>query len=311
MATRIKLQAVREPVQRPLSDTALAYNAVAAAYLDHAEGRQSGLFDFHGAHGFTDRALWSRLDAMLVRMWTEGRRAIRILDLGCGPGTWLMRLALRARDLGFSAIDGWGIDLSPAMIDLARSRMRFAHDPHIGLRFDVGDLIDATAEEDARSFDIVLCLNGVLNHLAPNARSLAATEMERLCDGELFVTAYSVSGSPSIYLTDAYDVRQFQQDHQADRLQIHLQDGRHLDLPSHLFTATELAGLFLERIRQQELAGLDLFHTRFQDDPRWNPAGIDHEQLDDELNRLETLCETMPAMINAASQILYHGRIVS
>jgi SAM-dependent methyltransferase len=309
MATRLKLRPVYTEPPAPMTDTARAYDTLATAYLDHAEGRQSGLFDFHGAHGFSDRALWARLDAMLVRLWTEGRRAIRILDLGCGPGTWLLRLAVRARDLGFSAIDGRGVDLSPAMIDLARSRLRCAADPHVGLRFDIGDLATALADEEDGSFDILLCLNGVLNHLHPDERARAVAEMERLCDGELFVTAHSLGGGPSTTLADAYDVRQFHRDHPADRLEIHLQDGRHLDLPLHLFTAAELAGLFSGRVRREALVGLDLFHTRFRSDPHWSPADADRRPLDEELDRLETLCEAIPVMIDAASQILFHGRV--
>jgi len=128
MATRLHLRPHTARPPAPLSDAARAYDTVAAAYCAHAEGQDSGLFTFGGAHGFTDRALWARLDAMLVRLWTEGRRAIRILDAGCGPGTWLLRLAVRARDLGFTAIEGRGVDCAPAMIGLARSRRRLALD---------------------------------------------------------------------------------------------------------------------------------------------------------------------------------------
>lgn len=311
MAAHLKLHASIGKPPVPLTDTALAYNAVAAAYLDRADVKDCGLFDFHGPREFSERALWARLDATLVRMRTEGRRAIRILDLGCGSGNWLLRLAVRARDLGFNAIDGRGIDIAPMMIELARSRLRFAYDPHIGLRLDVADIVDAMEEEDEASCDILLCLNGVLNHLPDCRLSRAVEAMERVCDGEIFVTAYSVGGNLSLPLTDAFDVRQFHQNNDTSRLEIHLQDGRHLDLPLHLFTAAELAALFSNRVGGEELLGLDLFHARFDDDPRWNPVGIDHADRDDELERLEHLCEAMPAMIDSASQIFFHGKVGS
>lgn len=245
---------------------------------------------------------------MLIRLWTQGRRAIRILDAGCGPGTWLLRLMVRARDMGFTAIEGRGIDISPAMIDLARARSDVASDAHIGVRFDVGDILDALDDEDERSFDIVLCLNGVLNHLGADERMRAGAAMERVCDGEIFVTVYSIGGNPSIYLADAYDVRQFLQDNEKDRLDIDLADGRHLALPSHLFSAHELPQLFSSCVRQEELVGLDLFHARFGPNPRWNPRTLDMHERDAELDRLEQLCETVVALMDSASQILFHGR---
>lgn len=309
MAIRLRLRPDHAGASASLSDTACAYDTVAAAYLDHAEGKDSGLFEFSGAHGYTDRALWLRLDLMLVRLWTEGRRAIRILDAGCGPGTWLLRLAIRARDLGFSAIDARGIDISPVMIDLARSRAGIGKDGHIGLGFEIGNIADALDDEDDGSFDIVLCLNGVLNHLDADERASAAAAMERVCDGEIFVTVYSVGGNPSIYLADAYDVRQFLQDNDKGRLDIDLADGRTLRLPFHLFHANELPRLFSDRVRQDEVAGLDLFHSRFRINPRWNNTPGDIRERDAELDRLEQLCERMTALIDFSSQILFRGRV--
>lgn len=309
MATRLRLRPDHAGAPASLSDTAHAYDTVAAAYLDHAEGNDSGLFEFSGTHGYTDRALWLRLDLMLVRLWTEGRRAIRILDAGCGPGTWLLRIAIRARDLGFSAIDARGIDISPVMIDLARSRAGIGKDGHIGMSFEVGNIVNALDDEDDGSFDIVLCLNGVLNHLDAHERAPAAAAMERVCDGEIFITVHSVGGNPCVYLADAYDVRQFLQDNGKDRLDIDLADGRTLALPFHLFNAIELPRLFSDRVRQVEVAGLDLFHTRFRIDPRWNKTPIDIRERDAELDRLEQLCDRMTALIDFSSQILFHGRV--
>jgi SAM-dependent methyltransferase len=65
--------------------------------------------------------------------WTAGGP---VADVGCGPG----RITAHLRELG---VDAFGIDLSPAMIDMARR-------DHPGLRFEVGsmtdlDLADASA----------------------------------------------------------------------------------------------------------------------------------------------------------------------
>jgi SAM-dependent methyltransferase len=51
-----------------------------------------------------------------------------VADLGCGPGHFTAHL----RDRG---LDAFGVDLSPAMIDIARRE-------HPGLRFEVGSMTD-------------------------------------------------------------------------------------------------------------------------------------------------------------------------
>jgi len=39
------------------------------------------------------------------------------------------------------------------------------------------------------------------------------------------------------------------------------------------------------------------------------PAVTDHHDRGDEFDRPEMLCETMPAMIDSASHILFRGRV--
>jgi SAM-dependent methyltransferase len=51
-----------------------------------------------------------------------------VADVGCGPG----RITAYLRELG---VDAFGIDLSPAMIGVARR-------DHPGLRFEVGSMTD-------------------------------------------------------------------------------------------------------------------------------------------------------------------------
>jgi ubiquinone/menaquinone biosynthesis C-methylase UbiE len=51
-----------------------------------------------------------------------------VADVGCGPG----RITAHLRQLG---VDALGIDLSPAMIEVARR-------DHPGLRFEVGSMTD-------------------------------------------------------------------------------------------------------------------------------------------------------------------------
>jgi SAM-dependent methyltransferase len=76
-----------------------------------------------------DHATWARIEAALTDLHAHRHHAIRILDLGCGRGGWLIRTAHRARDLGFTAIEGRGIDSDPPLIAAATRRAEEHPDP--------------------------------------------------------------------------------------------------------------------------------------------------------------------------------------
>nr|WP_240777052.1 class I SAM-dependent methyltransferase [Nonomuraea basaltis] len=71
------------------------------------------------------RATGSR-DTRRVRRTRAGRRTPAVAEAGCGPGYMTAHL----RNLG---LDAFGIDLSPALIDIARK-------DHPDLRFEVGSM---------------------------------------------------------------------------------------------------------------------------------------------------------------------------
>ena len=110
-----------------LDDTRTSYDTVASSYADL-------LRDALANEPFQRGIL--ALFAELVRSRGSGP----VADVGCGPG----RITRHLHDLGLSA---FGIDLSPAMIDLARR-------DHPDLRFEVGSMtrLDLTDE----------CLTGLL-----------------------------------------------------------------------------------------------------------------------------------------------------
>jgi SAM-dependent methyltransferase len=309
MATRLRL---RTPSHQPpnITEAAKAYDIVGADYRNYADGKNAGLFDFSGAYAYADREIWSRLEAELIRLRTAGRHAIRILDAGCGPGTWLFRLAVRARDLGFTAIDGRGFDISREMIALANEAKPAHDDPHIGIRFDVADIADALDDEDEGSYDLVLCLYGVLNHLTYDARVSAAAALTRVAEGDIFVSVRTVGSTPSIFVNALEQARDFRQDNEHDRLEVDLADGRHIGFSSHLFTAAELQALFSAHLQTSEIVGLDLFHGRFALDPRWNPNDLRQEAIEESLVRLEHLCAHDPAFLDRAAHVLLHARSI-
>jgi SAM-dependent methyltransferase len=83
---------------------AAAYNESGDDYIAYADGDPRQLFAFDGQYAYGDRRIWELLDAKLRALRTSGAQSVRILDLGCGPGTWLRRIVTRARTLGFTSI---------------------------------------------------------------------------------------------------------------------------------------------------------------------------------------------------------------
>lgn len=105
-----------------LADTRTSYDTVAASYADQVRDalvRKPYL-----------RAILA-LFAELVHAAGGGP----VADAGCGPG----QVTAHLHQLG---VDAFGIDLSPAMIDVARRE-------HPGLRFEVGSMTDLDLADDS------------------------------------------------------------------------------------------------------------------------------------------------------------------
>ncbi|NRQ40813.1 class I SAM-dependent methyltransferase [Nonomuraea sp. NN258] len=105
-----------------LEDTRTSYDTVAVSYADQTR-------DALNEHPYLRGAL--ALFADLVR--TEGDGPVA--DVGCGPG----HVTAHLQKLG---LDVFGIDLSPAMIDIARR-------DHPALRFEVGTMTDLDLPDDS------------------------------------------------------------------------------------------------------------------------------------------------------------------
>ncbi|MGC4900610.1 methyltransferase domain-containing protein [Micromonospora echinospora] len=110
-----------------LDDTRTSYDTVAVSYADML---RDALADEPFQRGIL------ALFAELVRAQGNGT----VADVGCGPG----RITAYLHVLGLEAI---GVDLSPAMIEVARRN-------HPGLRFEVGSMTRLDLPDD--------CLTGLL-----------------------------------------------------------------------------------------------------------------------------------------------------
>jgi SAM-dependent methyltransferase len=303
--TNMPLPAALTP---PLSKhTAHVYDAAGRDYLAYADGDETQLFNFTSEYSFADREIWRRLDATLMRLAADGRKTVSILDAGCGPGTWLRRMALRARDLGFTQVNAFGFDISPGMINLAKAAAFHIEDHAIQMSFAVRDItrrpIFRTAE-----FDITLCLYGVFNHLPVAAHQGVAAELCRVTADSLFVTVRAVGSQPTIYVDKLDQAKSFYQDNESDTIEIDMVNGEHIGLTSHLFSSEELQALFNPHLAGTAMIGIDLFHGRFARDRRWNPAKIaGQEDFESDLDELEHRYAAHPHFINRAAHILLIG----
>jgi SAM-dependent methyltransferase len=290
----------------PEQDLAEIYNQAGAGYAAYADGDPQQLFAFDGPHAYADRLLWDALDAKLIALHGAGRSDIRILDAGCGPGTWLRRLVTRAVELGFSRIEARGFDIANAQIERARLLSRdLANLPEVKLTFEVADLCDRLPEKD-NSVDLTVCLYSVLSHLEIIRLPWIAQELARVTRGFFVATVRPIGSPPSVFVDTIENTRQFRQDNIHDRCRIELFDGRCFTMNIHLFSASELRGYFSGDFEIEVLRGLDLFHSRFALNPRWNPLipALDDDQFDGELSRIEEAYAASPRFIEHAAHLL-------
>jgi SAM-dependent methyltransferase len=289
-------------------DVATIYNQAGDEYVSYADGDPLQPFAFDGLHAYADRCVWAALKEKLADLRAKGASSVRLLDAGCGPGTWLRRLVLHARALGFDNITARGFDIAQRQIERARLAARnLSALPGVNLTFDVGDLTDRLPESDA-SVDLTLCLYSALSHLPVASLKGVSTEIARVTSGHFISTVRPVGSTPTAFVDSVENVRRLKLDHVRDRCEIDLSDGRHLAFGFHLFTAVELRNHFACYFDIEDLRGLDLFHCRFALDSRWNPVrSLGGGSLADELDRLEKAFATRPEFMDRAAHLMLVG----
>jgi ubiquinone/menaquinone biosynthesis C-methylase UbiE len=94
----------------------------------------------------------------------------RLLDVGCGTGDLVWRLAPKAEEVV-------GIDLSPAMVEFAQDTLSQRSVPHVS--FVLGDVTKALAELPDDHFDVAT-MTLVLHEMPEEARGPVLREVTRL-----------------------------------------------------------------------------------------------------------------------------------
>ncbi len=294
----------------PAADRAIAtaYNQAGDDYLRYADGDPSRLFLFGSRYAYADRRIWEALETKLRSLHISGVETVRILDMGCGPGTWLRRVVTRARELGFRHIIARGFDIAEDQVLRARELSQpLCGRRGVDLTFEVGDICGRYPEAD-RSVDLCLCLYGVLNHLPAHDLSPILQEVARITRGDFVTTVRAVGSIPTVYVGAVEDARAFRQDNQHNTLDVEFRNGRRVRVSSHLFKAAELKAIIVPHLAIKDLFGLDLFHSRFAEDPRWKVGICQHSvQFGRELERLEKRFSHDADFIDHATHLLLVG----
>jgi SAM-dependent methyltransferase len=293
----------------PSKDVGAIYDAAGDDYLTYADGNSNDLFAFEGPHSFADRHLWLFLKAKLENLKASGKSSVSFLDAGCGPGTWLRRLVTYAYELGFERITARGFDLAETQVRRARV---LAHDlsnlRNVNVAFDTGDLMRPLPDNE-KSADLSLCLYSVLCHLPPEQLPGIFAEIARVTSGDFVVTVRPAGSPPTIFVDSIEKARSFQRDHNADTCSIELAGGKKITVPFHLFSVSEIRDYLAPHYDIEELRGLDLFHSRFAPDARWNPLTLRYDNaLFEQLEELEAIYATNPAFTERASHLLVSAR---
>lgn len=301
-----RVTAIR-PRQAFESAVANAYDLAGDQYIAYADGDPRKLFVFDGHYAYGDRCIWEVIDSALVALRGTGAESVRVLDIGCGPGTWLRRVVTRARALGFCTIAARGFDIASAQVRRARELAQELRSlSGVSLNFETGDILAPFAEADG-SIDLCLCLCGVLNHLPATALPNIFARIARVTEGTFITTARAIGSTPSVYVDGIEQARRFRQDNRNNRLEVEFQNGRHVSLPSHLFAASELRGIVSPHLAIKDLRGLDLFHGRFAGDPRWNVECGVNGSFAGALRVLENTYCRDPEFIDHATHLLLVG----
>jgi len=288
------------PAANAKAQIAAAYNEAGYRYEKYADGGGRTLFTFEGRHAFGDAQCWKIIEYRLLALKARGLRRLTVLDIGCGPGTWLRRVVVRARQLGFGEIIAHGVDIAETQLHRARALARGLTElPGVQITFAQGDL---RGEIHAPRADLCLCLYGVLNHVPVADLPDVMTRIAALTGGYFVATVRTIGSQPTVYVDAVSTALRFNQDNLIHRLDVEFANGRRASFQSHLFSRTKLLGLMPQALEVEDLRGIDLFHGRFAGDPRWNPeAAAPPGRLSQELKRLEErYCRDLGFMDHAA-----------
>ncbi len=134
----------------------------------------------------------------------------RVLDVATGTGEQALAFAEVAREVV-------GIDLSKAMLEVARRKCRFAN-----IRFMLGDATALPFEDEV--FD-VSCISFALHEMPPSVRSAVLREMSRVTrrGGRMVIVDYALPRGRLGHFLAFHAIKLYERDHYAEFVRSNLQ----------------------------------------------------------------------------------------
>ena len=253
----------------PACATAQAYNQVGEAYGAYADGGDADEGCSRSRFAHADRIVWDSIRKTIYELRERRITGLRILDAGCGPGTWIGRVAAYARRVDLD-IDATGFDIAEGQLDIARRRMARAAgaSANTRVRFLTHNLADPLPWSDGE-FHIVLCNYIVLNHVARSALPGAIGELCRVANHRVIATLRAIASPVTACIIGTEHVSQYHHDRRSGELRLVLKDGSEHVLTLNLYSAERLKALFNTRAVIVDLRAVDLFLSRFALDENW------------------------------------------
>jgi SAM-dependent methyltransferase len=252
-----------------VSATARAYDQVGEAYGAYADGREADEGCSANRFAHADNIVWAAIRKTIDELREAGITTLRILDAGCGPGTWIGRVAAYARRVHLD-IDAVGFDIAEGQLAIARRRMAGAAGAaaNTRVRFLIHNLADPLPWSDG-AFHVVLCNYIVLNHLDRSALPGAIGELCRVANHRVIATLRAVASPVSACIIGTEHVSQYHHDRHRGELRLVLKDGSEHVVTLNLYSAERLKALFGTQATIVDLRAVDLFLSRFALDENW------------------------------------------
>ena len=300
----------------PTIFAARAYDHVGDDYGSYADGDNTSgeASSTFGRYEHADAIVWQELRALLNQLRQANISNVRVLDAGCGPGTWTTRIASYAREIGLGTTV-IGVDISTKQLAIARRNARSlafsASNRRFTIEFQECDLSKPLPWAD-RHFDLVLCNYTVLNHLAEESLPAAVKELCRVSSGNVIATLRSLGSPPTACIIGMEHVREYHHDNVEGELVVTLDDTSRHKIPFKMYTAQSLRAMFLPYADINELRAIDIFAGRFAADGNWTAALLrgspERRMVLEQLEQLEEKLCRRPGWIDHGTHVLIVAR---